>query len=119
MARSNPIRLGIVGTGGIGHIHAELASASSAVARFAGTKGSLSFPSLTLWGYDAANPDPGWWSPLQSHRVNTKRRDPYAQQIEHFAQVIRGEAAPLVSGEDGLRSLAVVAIDIDTVLHDS
>ena len=36
-----------------------------------------------------------------------ERADPLALQIEHFAAVIRGEAAPLVSGRDGLQNLRV------------
>ena len=34
--------------------------------------------------------------------------DPLLRQIQHFARVIRGEEAPLVSGEEGLRTLQVV-----------
>jgi len=35
------------------------------------------------------------------------RADPLVNQIEHFAAVIRGEAEPLVSGRDGLKTLQV------------
>ena len=34
--------------------------------------------------------------------------DPLIRQIAHFAAVIRGEAAPLVSGADGLQTLRVI-----------
>jgi len=34
--------------------------------------------------------------------------DPLVAQISHFARVIRGEEPPLVSAEEGLRSLAVI-----------
>jgi predicted dehydrogenase len=35
------------------------------------------------------------------------RKDPLAEQIEHFAAVIRGEAEPLVTARDGLQNLRV------------
>ncbi len=34
-------------------------------------------------------------------------RNPLAEQIAHFAAVIRGEAEPLVSARDGLQNLRV------------
>ena len=37
-----------------------------------------------------------------------KRADPLIKQIEHFARVIRGCEDPLVSGHEGLRTLAVI-----------
>ena len=35
------------------------------------------------------------------------REDPLANQIEHFAAVIRGEEEPLVTCRDGLQNLRV------------
>ena len=35
------------------------------------------------------------------------RTDPLANQVAHFADVIRGEAEPIVSGRDGLNALRV------------
>jgi predicted dehydrogenase len=78
-------------------------------ARFIGTDASLSFPSLTLWSYDPADGEPGWRSPLHARRVDVERNNPYVDQLGHFARVISGLEPPLVSGPDGLRSLAVVA----------
>lgn len=77
-------------------------------AQFIGTKASLSFPSLTTWRYDATHPDPGWESPLNASRLNVDRNNPYVDQIEHLARVVRGAEAPLVTGVDGLRNLAIV-----------
>ena len=37
-----------------------------------------------------------------------ERSDPLANQVTHFAAVIRGDAAPICSGRDGLASLKVV-----------
>jgi predicted dehydrogenase len=36
------------------------------------------------------------------------RSDPLANQVTHFAVVIRGEAEPICSGRDGLMTLKVV-----------
>ncbi len=77
-------------------------------AHFVGTNASLSFPSLTSWRYTEGQVDPGWQAPLQHQRLSVGRNNPYDDQIEHLAQVVRGRVAPLVSGSDGLRSLAVV-----------
>lgn len=77
-------------------------------ARFLGTQASLSFPSMTLWTYDRADGEPGWHTPLHARRIDVERNDPYRDQLAHFADVIRGDVVPLVTGDDGLRSLAVV-----------
>ena len=82
-------------------------------AQFLGTEASLSFPSMTVWTYHPVDGEPGWRSPLHSKRVDVEPNDPYLDQIAHFARVVRGLEAPLVSGVDGLRSLAVVAAVMD------
>ncbi len=122
-------------------------------ARFIGTEASLSFPSLTVWRYDGSDPDPGWQSPLLASRLTVGQHNPYdrssgssssprslqrgiaqtnpyAAQIANLAQVARGVEAPVVSGEDGLRDLAVVdavilaarsgeVVDIDELLDEA
>ena len=73
----------------------------------AGTMGSLAVPTMRLRSYaDAA--DRSWWKPFQTEALDLRREDPLALQIEHFAAVIRGEAAPLVSVRDGVQNLRVV-----------
>jgi predicted dehydrogenase len=49
-----------------------------------------------------------WWQPFEESTVEFERSDPLANQIEHFAAVIRGEAEPICSGRDGLKTLLVV-----------
>jgi predicted dehydrogenase len=71
----------------------------------AGTSGSLSVPTLRL---RTATGQPSWWTPFETTTVAAGRSDPLANQIAHFAAVIRGEAEPVCSGRDGLRSLRVV-----------
>jgi predicted dehydrogenase len=70
-----------------------------------GTRGSLALPSLELWSYPGAR---GWWEPFRLERAVAAREDPLRLQIRNFCRVIRGEEAPLVSGREGLRTLAVV-----------
>ena len=78
----------------------------------AGTRGSLSIPTMRLQVYAGK---PSWWEPLSSSVVDVPRSDPLAGQVEHFAAVIRGEAAPICSGRDGLKTLQVV----DAVLESA
>lgn len=77
-------------------------------AQFLGADAGLGFPSLTSWRYGPDESDPGWESPLHASRLDTPAGNPYVAQLRHFAAVVRGQEAPVVSGEDGLRSLAVV-----------
>ena len=70
-----------------------------------GTKGSLALPNLTLW----SNPGPrSWWEPISATRVPYGFDDPLVAQIRQFADVILGEADPLVSAADGLQNLRVI-----------
>lgn len=71
-----------------------------------GTEGALALPNLTLWKNPAAR---SWWAPLAGTKlVFDIRGHSLVRQLRHFAAVIRGDAAPLVSGRDGLASLAAV-----------
>jgi predicted dehydrogenase len=71
----------------------------------AGTRGSLSVPTMRVKRYETER---SWCEPFTTsiHRVD--RSDPLANQVLHFAEVIRGAAAPICSGRDGLRTLQVV-----------
>ena len=71
----------------------------------AGTRGSLSVPTTRLRVYEGER---SWWAPLTSSVVDLDRSDPLANQIAHFAAVIRGEQQPICSGRDGLTTLKVV-----------
>ncbi|WP_396909292.1 Gfo/Idh/MocA family protein [Mycolicibacterium sp.] len=71
----------------------------------AGTVGSLSIPTMRLRTYSG---DQSWYTPFDSVVEAVERCDPLARQISHFAQVIRGQAAPICSGRDGLKTLMVV-----------
>jgi predicted dehydrogenase len=68
-----------------------------------GTRGSLAIPSLDLWWHE---PGQGWTDPLTRRRVQYVPADSYVEQMRNFAAVIRREAQPVVSGWDGVRTLA-------------
>lgn len=72
----------------------------------AGTHGSLSVPTLRLNTYPTEN-DRSWWKPFETGVVEMTREDPLARQMAHFGAVIRGEADPLVTVQDGLANLLV------------
>jgi len=68
----------------------------------AGTHGSLSLPDLALWHYRGER---SWHAELTREQTTVHQADPYARQLQHFADVISGRAAPLCSALDGLRTL--------------
>ncbi|SDJ29903.1 Gfo/Idh/MocA family protein [Aliiruegeria lutimaris] len=70
-----------------------------------GSHGALSLPDLRLWRHGGER---DWWSPISATSMVRESSDPLLNQITHFAAVIRGEEAPLVSGREGLRTLRVV-----------
>ncbi|WP_288584861.1 Gfo/Idh/MocA family oxidoreductase [uncultured Methylobacterium sp.] len=70
-----------------------------------GTEGSLAVPTMRVKRYAGAR---SWFEPFACETLAVERADPLAEQIAHFAAVIRGEAAPLVSARDGLQNLRVV-----------
>jgi len=70
-----------------------------------GSEGSLSIPDLRLWRHDG---DRSWWNAISATIAPRNAADPLINQITHFAQVIRGNAAPLVTAQEGLRTMQVV-----------
>jgi predicted dehydrogenase len=76
-----------------------------------GTKGSISFPSLTLWSgasdwSQAASPD--------REAIEEGGKAPLMRQLEHFIEVMAG-AKPLIDVTDATRTLAVT-LEIDQQL---
>ncbi len=70
-----------------------------------GSKGGLSLPDLRVWQHKDL---PDWWTPISAQTLTCRMDDPLAVQMAHFAAVIAGHEAPLVSGREGLKSLEVV-----------
>ncbi len=71
-----------------------------------GTEGSLTIPQLDLWRHDGR---PDWWAPIRAQRLAAPAADPLALQIRNLCEVVRGTAAPVVSGREGLETLRVIA----------
>lgn len=74
---------------------------------FAGTQGSLDFPSMNVRSY-AEGSDQSWWLPFVSDRLPVEREDPLAAQLEHFIAVVKGQEKPLVTAYDGYRNMLVI-----------
>jgi predicted dehydrogenase len=76
--------------------------------RFFGTKGTLSFPDLTITDY-ATGVEQSWNSKMTRRTLplDSDPRVPFERQLAHFIKVVKGEEEPNCSGEDGLNSLRV------------
>lgn len=70
-----------------------------------GSEASLSLPDIRIWQHHGNR---GWWAPISATAVPIEQGNALVRQIEQFVAVVRGEAAPLVSGRDGLAALRVV-----------
>ncbi len=55
-----------------------------------------------------------WWEPLTPSTESVERSDPLAGQVKHFADVILGDAEPICSGRDGLKTMQVVDAVIES-----
>lgn len=70
-----------------------------------GSEGSLSIPDMRLWRHDG---DKSWWNSISATAMPRDASDPLINQISHFAEVVRGNAAPLVTAQEGLRTMQVI-----------
>lgn len=73
--------------------------------RIGGSNGALSIPDLTVWTHQSR---PDWWSPIEARSLSFEPLDPLVAQMQHFCRVICGEDEPLVSADEGYRSLRVI-----------
>ena len=67
-----------------------------------GTVASLSVPDFRLWQHQQSS----WTSPIISTALPRLDEDPLVQQLQHFREVVRREAEPLVGGRDAIATLA-------------
>lgn len=74
---------------------------------FAGTNGSLDFPSMKAKSY-RRDVTPSWWNKFVEHSLAIERKDPLFLQLEHFVDVVRNGAAPRVSARDGYLNMLVI-----------
>ncbi|MGQ7844055.1 Gfo/Idh/MocA family protein [Granulosicoccus sp. 3-233] len=73
----------------------------------AGTRGSLSVPTLRS-RFHPAEQESSWWLRMSEVLAERETVDPLSRQLAHFVEVVRGVAEPRVSVEDGLTNLQVV-----------
>lgn len=73
--------------------------------RIMGAEGALALPSLAYWRHSGEGVS-DWSAPLSRLALPCPPNDPFVAQLSHFARVVEGAEAPMVSAEDGLRSLA-------------
>lgn len=71
-----------------------------------GSHGSLSVPDLRLWKHQGAIRD--WWTPITATTLVRGGSDPLVNQMRHFTGVIQRKAQPMVSGQEGLKTLNVL-----------
>ncbi|MCW2134774.1 Gfo/Idh/MocA family protein [Arthrobacter sp. VKM Ac-2550] len=77
----------------------------------AGTAGALGFPQLACHSYSSELVQSGradWNHELSLHYLSRDSGDSYTNQLRHFAAVVRGEVAPLITVDDAARTLAVI-----------
>jgi predicted dehydrogenase len=72
--------------------------------RIFGTEASLNFPEMTLWRYIGEG-EQGWETPISSEQIDVEPAVPLEGQLRHFCDVIRYDAEPRCSGEEGIKTL--------------
>lgn len=76
-----------------------------------GTLGSLKVPSLMIT--EPINGSPSWQEPYRRTTTRAQLIDPWSEQLDHFAEVIKGTARPKVTPRFALQVSAVMeAIDL-------
>lgn len=76
-----------------------------------GRSGTLAVPSMTVWRHDGS--DKAWQDPFLERRMPKSPSKAYRNQLDHFIEVIRGEATPAVTARDAATTLAAtLAVDI-------
>ncbi|HAS6340978.1 TPA: gfo/Idh/MocA family oxidoreductase [Vibrio vulnificus] len=84
---------------------------------FAGTNGSLDFPSMDLTYYREVE-HASWWKPFTHENVPVEAQDPLRCQLDHFVDVIQGLASPLVSGRSGYNNMRVLDAIQQSILEE-
>ena len=74
--------------------------------RLFGTKGTLSVGDMLLSVCEDETAR-SWQQKLNQSTLEVGEQVPFDEQIQHFVKVVRGEAEPVCSGEDGLSALRI------------
>ena len=82
--------------------------------RFVGNEGALALPRLELWRHDEGA-RANWHEAIRARTLTAGPRAALKEQLRHFCGVVRGEHAPRVSGEDGLRTLRTTLAIIESM----
>ena len=69
---------------------------------FAGTKGALEFPNLRHWTSDGLE---SWVTPKTARDMPFELGDAFVHQIEHFAELVRGDTAPRITAREATDTL--------------
>ena len=70
-----------------------------------GSEGAISIPDVKIWKHQKER---DWWTPIESQKAEIRKSDPLINQIGHFIKIIDEKEESIVSGREGLRTLAVV-----------
>lgn len=70
-----------------------------------GDKGSIELPNNRLWYYSGER---HWYTAINTETFMKRGKAPLVAQIEHFGEVIRAEADPIVTGYDGLKTMVAI-----------
>jgi predicted dehydrogenase len=73
---------------------------------FAGTQGSLDFPTMKTKSYGSYQ---SWTLPLELGKLEVQKADPLVRQFEHFINVIEEVERPLVSALDGYKNILILS----------
>lgn len=99
-------------------------SADADCYHFAGSNGSLDFPTMKA-RYYGNDQTPSWWSPFRTETLKVHAGNPLERQLAHFEDVVSGLAEPIVSAEAGRANVRVLeaitaaiqngrSVDVDT-----
>ena len=81
---------------------------------FAGTNGSLDFPTMTA-RYYGDGVVPSWWVPFTECKFDAPLKDPLELQLEHFLDVVARRESPKVSALDGYMNMLVLQAITDSI----
>lgn len=73
-----------------------------------GTMGTLAVPTMRLHRYPTVG-NHSWYERMTRSVIEKEHINPLDRQLSHFCHVIRGQVQPLVSINDGLRNVRIVA----------
>ena len=82
---------------------------------FAGTNGSLDFPTMKYKVY-ADEGSRSWTNAFREGIISTEKKDPLELQLDHFINVINKTAKPMVSARDGYMNMVIIKAIEESIL---